>query len=48
VRKQRIDQARWAYDHGDPAKAVEQYTLAGISDLTAADRRRYTMARREV
>lgn len=46
VRRERLVQARWAYDHDNLARAVEQYTLAGLDDLTAADRRRYTMARR--
>ena len=46
VREQRLTQARWAYDHGDLPRAVEQFTLAGVDGLSAADRRRYVMASR--
>lgn len=44
--QQRLLRARWAYDRGEFAKAVEQYALAGLPDLSAADNRRYVLARR--
>lgn len=47
VRDQRLAQARWAYEHDDFELAVEQFTLAGVEELSAADRRRLVMARRK-
>jgi hypothetical protein len=44
----RLLQARWAYDRGDFAQALEHYTLAGVADLSAADNHRYVLARRGV
>jgi hypothetical protein len=48
VLRQRLQQARRAYDRGDFATAVEKYTLAGVAGLSAADNRRYVMARRRI
>ncbi|WP_375431310.1 hypothetical protein [uncultured Friedmanniella sp.] len=45
VQDQRLRQARSAFDRGDLPEAVEQYPLAGIDSLSAADRGRYIRAR---
>lgn len=46
VLQQRLRQARAAFDRGNLQQAAEQYTLAGLDELSAADRRRYVVARR--
>lgn len=48
VLRQRLLWARWAYDRGDLAKTVKEYALAGVAGLSAADNRRYVMARRRI
>ena len=46
VREQELRRARRMYDAGDYRGAFDAYVLYGVDTLSAADRRRYVMARR--